>query len=82
VQALGKEADLLVTYAPKRMLPNGLAAGFTHVLRYVLTPPGTLEHYYSVPNDRHMASPAPEKLFGPFVYEGEIRIQTNPDPQL
>jgi hypothetical protein len=33
---------------------------------------GTLEWYYSMDDDRHMASPAPEKLFGRFVYDGEI----------
>jgi hypothetical protein len=79
--ALVEEEELLVTYAPKRKLPGGLA-GTSHALHYVITPLGTLERYYAFDNDAHMANPAPEKLFGPFVYDGEIRVQVNSDPQL
>jgi len=35
----------------------------------------TLNSYYSVNNDAHMAKPEPQKLFGPFVYQGEIKVQ-------
>ena len=77
-----EEAELLVTYAPKRLLPGGLNGGFTHVLHYVITPRGTLDRYYAVNDDMHMANPAPEKLFGPFVYKGEIRVHVNPEPIL
>lgn len=73
---LGSDAELLVTYAPKRMTPNGLAVGSSHVLHYVITPRGTLERYYpqSAVGDERMRKPAPEKVFGPFVYEGEIKV--------
>jgi len=52
------------------------------VLHYVLVPSGTLERYYSVGGDRHMASPTPEKLFGTLVYDGEIKVQVNQEPAL
>jgi hypothetical protein len=82
VEALSAEVELLVTYGPKRVLPGGLSGSPSHVLHYVLVPPGTLERYYSMDGDRHMASPAPEKLFGNFVYDGEIKVQVIPDPAL
>ena len=79
--ALVEEEELLVTYAPKRKLPGGLA-GTSHALHYVIAPLGTLDRYYDFDNDAHMANPAPEKLFGQLVYDGEIRVQVNSDPQL
>ncbi len=81
VAELIEEEELLVIYAPKRKLPGG-AVGISHALHYVIVPPGTLGRYYAFDNDTHMATPAPEKLFGPFVYDGEIHVQINPDPQL
>ncbi len=77
-----EKGELLVTYAPKRTLSDGRMAGSSHALHYVLTPHGTLDRYYDYGNDIHMANPDPEKLFGPFVYDGEIRVQVNSDPQL
>ena len=79
---LVSEAELLVTYAPKWLLPRGLSGHPSHVLHYVITPPGTLDKYYAVGNDIHMAKPAPEKLFGPFVYKGEGRVQMNAEPKI
>ncbi|MGB7060733.1 MAG: hypothetical protein WBF13_00085 [Candidatus Zixiibacteriota bacterium] len=76
-----KDDELLVTYVPKHELPKGLA-GKSHALHYVITPRGTLDRYYEVGNDMHMASPAPEKLFGTLVWDGEIRVQVNPHPEL
>ena len=76
-----KEEELLVTYIPKHKLPGGLA-GISHALHYVLTPRGTLDRYYEVRGDLHMAKPAPEKLFGSFVWGGEIRVQVNAHPNL
>jgi hypothetical protein len=75
------EAELLVTYVPKHRLPDGRAASVRHVLHYVVVPPGTLQRYYEVGGSVHMVEPAPEKLFGSFVYEGTIKVQANPDPQ-
>lgn len=75
-----KKEELLVTYAPKHKLPGGMG-GISHVLHYVICPRGTLEQYYEVGNDMHMANPTPEKLFGPFVWDGEIRVQVNPISQ-
>ena len=77
-----EEAEFLVTYAPKRTLFGGLSAGFRHVLHYALCPRGTLESYYDFENDLHMRQPAPEKLFGKFIYEGEIRVTINQYPDV
>jgi hypothetical protein len=77
-----EEDELLVTYVPKRTLPNGMMAGTSHALHYVITPRGTLDRYYEVDNDKHMTSPSPEKLFGKLVYDGEIRVQVNPNPTM
>jgi hypothetical protein len=74
--------ELLVTYAPKHLLPKGLSGSPHHVLHYVITPRGTLDSYYSMSNDIHMAKPDPQKLFGPFMYQGEIKVQINPEPEL
>ncbi|HOK54936.1 MAG TPA: hypothetical protein PKV43_10760, partial [Armatimonadota bacterium] len=60
------DEELLVTYAPEHVLPSGLSGSFFHVLHFVIVPRGTLDLYYSVHNDLHMAHPDPEKLFGPF----------------
>ena len=79
--AISKEKELLVTYVPKHKLPNGLI-GRSHGLHYVITPRGTLDRYYEVGNDMHMRSPAPEKFFGAFVWDGEIRVQINPHPEI
>jgi hypothetical protein len=76
------DEELLVTYAPKHLLPKGLSGSPHHVLHYVITPRGTLDSYYSMNNDIHMAKPEPQKLFGPFVYQGEIKVQINSEPKL
>ena len=72
--ALIEDEELLVTYAPKHLLPKGLSGSPHHVLHYVITPRGTLDSYYLKNNDMYMAKPAPQKLFGPFVYRGEIKV--------
>jgi hypothetical protein len=76
------DEELLVTYSPEHLLPGGFSGSPYHSLHYVITPRGTLDSYYSMNNDIHMAKPDPQKLFGPFVYQGEIRVQVNPDPKL
>ncbi len=82
LSALVVDEELLVTYSPKHLLPKGLSGSPHHVLHYVITPRGTLDLYYSMNKDIHMAKPDPEKLFGPFVYQGEIKVQINPEPEL
>jgi hypothetical protein len=77
-----EEAELLVTYVPEQKLPDGRAVGLWHALHYVIVPIGTLQKYYDVGDSMHMVKPAPQNLFGPFVYEGEIRVQINRHPQL
>lgn len=79
--ALIEDEELLVTYAPKHLLQKGLSGSLHHVLHYVITPRGTLDSYYSKNNDMYMAKPAPQKLFGPFVYQGEIKVQINSEPK-
>jgi len=73
--------ELLVTYAPKHLGPKGISGSPHHVLHYAIVPSGTLESYYSVNNDVRMAKPEPQKLFGPFVYQGEIKVQINSEPR-
>ncbi|RKY09223.1 MAG: hypothetical protein DRP66_02715 [Planctomycetota bacterium] len=80
-EVVKEEGELLVTYVPKHKLPGGLGYMW-HVLHYVICPRGTLDEYYEVDNAMHMAKPAPEKLFGPFVWYGEIRVQVKASSQL
>lgn len=79
---LAVDKELLVTYAPKHLLPKGISGSPHHVLHYAITPHGTLDSYYSMDNDKHMAKPDPQKLFGPFVYKGEIKVQINSEPKI
>jgi hypothetical protein len=79
---LVEQAELLVTYAPKNLFPSGLASGAWHVFHYVIVPRGTLDRYYSFDNDIHKAKPAPERLFGVFVYEGQISVKVNQNPSI
>lgn len=70
--------ELLVTYSPKRLLPNGFSASLQHVLHFVLTPYGIIDEYYSFNNDCHMNSPNPQLIFGPFDYDTVIfKVPTN-----
>ncbi|MEK6225588.1 MAG: hypothetical protein AABM40_04750 [Chloroflexota bacterium] len=71
-------AELLLTYAPLKVIGGGLNGSTLHCLHYILCPRGTLERYYpnSPVGDRRMAKPEPETLFGPFVYEGMVRVGT------
>lgn len=71
--------ELLVTYAPKKVLRGGLAGDPSHMLHYVLTTGGTLDRYYSKDNDAHMSKPNPALIFGEFLYEGEIKVQVKPE---
>lgn len=73
--------ELLVTYAPKHLGPKGLSGSPHHVLHYAIVPTGTLDSYYSKNNDMYMAKPDPQKLFGQFVYQGEIKVQINSEPE-
>ncbi len=82
VQAIkDDEAELLVTYVPKKKLPLGFG-GVSHCLHYAVTPPGTLSRYYEIGNGMHKTKPAVEKIFGTLVWEGEIRVQVNTNPNL
>jgi hypothetical protein len=74
--------ELLVVYSPKHLTKNGLSSSPHHVLHYIFVPSGTLDSYYSMNNDEHFAKPDPQKLFGQFVYEGEIKVQVIPEPKL
>src|SRR3989344_1131531 len=79
---LVESEELLVTYSPKHLGPKGVSASPHHVLHYALVPSGTLDSYYSANNDAHFAKPEPQKLFGPFVYQGEIKVQINSEPKI
>ncbi len=79
---LVEREELLVTYSPKHLGPKGVSASLHHVLHYALVPSGTLDSYYSANNDAHFAKPEPQKLFGSFVYQGEIKVQMNSEQKL
>ncbi len=69
--------EFLVTYSPRHLSSEGLSASPHHVLHYAIVPRGTMDSYYSENNDIHMAKPEPQKIFGPFVYQGEIKVKMN-----
>lgn len=68
------EAELLVTYVPKRSWLGGFA-GATHALHYVLAPPGTHATYCHA-----AARPPLERLFGPLRYDGEVAVAVLREP--
>ncbi|MFA5767627.1 MAG: hypothetical protein WC919_06920 [Candidatus Paceibacterota bacterium] len=76
-----KDEEMLVVYSPKYLGPKGLSGSPHHVLHYAITPHGTLDAYYSKNNDMYMAKPEPQKLVGEFIYQGEIKVQINPEPE-
>lgn len=71
------EIELLVTYIPKHIRPDGLA-GIWHSLHFVITNPGTLENFYK--NESEITKPTPEKIFNNISWEREIRVQINLNP--
>ncbi|MEJ0090992.1 MAG: hypothetical protein WDM80_14770 [Limisphaerales bacterium] len=79
---LVESEELLVTYSPKHLGSKGVSVSPHHVLHYALVPSGTLDSYYSANNDTHFAKPEPQKLFDPFVYQGEIKVQINSEPKI
>jgi hypothetical protein len=74
------DGELLATYAPRKVLANGFSGDPTHCVHYVLCPPGTLAKYYNFNADEHMRRPAPERLFGGFIYEGQVSVGVNQNP--
>ena len=74
-----QELELLVTYIPKHIRPDGLA-GVWHSLHFVITNPGTLENFYK--NESEVTKPTPEKIFNNISWEGEIRVGLNPKPSI
>lgn len=76
------DEELIVVYSPEHLGPKGISASPRHVLHYAITPRGTLDAYYSKNNDMYMAKPEPQKIVGPLVYQGEIKVQINPEPKL
>ena len=74
------QVELLTAYAPRKVLPNGFSGDAMHCMHYVLCPNGTLAQYYAFKNDEHMRQPAPEKLFGQFIYEGAVSVGMNQNP--
>jgi hypothetical protein len=74
-----KDMDLLVTYIPEHKTADG-RIGIRHALHYNVTLKGVLERYYN--NESHLSHPEPKKIFGEFIYHGEIKIGTNLNPTL
>lgn len=73
-----QELELLVTYIPKHIRPDGLA-GIWHSLHFVITNPGTLDKFYS--NESEITKPTPEKIFNNISWEDEIRVGINLKPE-
>lgn len=69
-----EELELLVTYIPKHIRPDGLA-GVWHSLHFVITNPGTLQKFYN--NESEITKPTPEKIFNNISWEGEISVEIN-----
>ena len=74
----------MTTYVPKNVRPDGLpmtdrSGNTTHCMHYTFTPKGTLAKYYASGGGH---KPALDKLFGDFVYEGEVRVGVNRDPAI
>lgn len=67
--------EFLVTYSPKILSTNGFSGSSHHVLHYAIVPSGTLSNYYARDEGKNCKEPEPQELFGPFVYEGEIKVQ-------
>lgn len=61
-----QELELLVTYIPKHILPDGLA-GVWHSLHFVITNPWTLENFYK--NESEITKPTPEKIFNNIIWK-------------
>lgn len=74
-----QKLELLVTYIPKHLRPDGLA-GVWHSLHFVITKPGTIEKFYE--NEHEIAKPTPERVFNNISWEGEIRVEINPHPNV
>ncbi|MDP2684630.1 MAG: hypothetical protein Q8P20_06335 [bacterium] len=71
IKEIQQVADLLVAYSPKHVNELGLSVSPHHVLHYAVKPKGTFEKYYSNKNN------APEKILGPFKYDGMIDIHVD-----
>jgi hypothetical protein len=72
-----QELELLVTYIPKNLQPDGLA-GVWHSLHFAITYPGSLENFYK--NESEITNPTPEKIFNNISWDGEIRVGINLNP--
>lgn len=69
------DEELLVTYAPLELLPDGRTGSPHHVLHYAMAPRGTLNAYYTMNDGLHEKEPNPKILFGEFAYSGEIAVR-------
>lgn len=69
------DEELLVTYAPLKLLPDGRTGSPHHVLHYIMAPRGTLKAYYTMDDGLHEKEPNLKILFGEFVYSGEIAVR-------
>jgi len=67
--------ELLVTYAPLKVLPDGRSGSLHHVLHYALAPRGTLKAYYKMNNGTHESDPNLKIIFGELAYTGEIAVR-------
>ena len=69
------DEELLVTYAPLKLLPDGRSGNHHHVLHYIMAPRGTLKAYYTMKDGFHEKEPNLKILFGEFVYSGKIAVR-------
>lgn len=76
--------EMLVTYAPKKMSKEGFNTSSHHPLHFTLAPAGTLEGYYTdnTIGDKRMSTPEPHRIFGSFIYDGEVSVGFNENPEI
>jgi hypothetical protein len=74
-----QELELLITYIPKHIRPDGLA-GIWHSLHFVISNIGSLENFYK--NESEITKPTPEKIFKNISWEGEISVEINLNPDV
>lgn len=78
------QVELLVTYAPKTIQENGMAASPQHCLHFALVPNGTMAKYYtSSYSDKGKVKDADnDPVFGKLSYEGYLIVNTVQEPRL
>lgn len=79
-KGIGDDEELLVTYAPEIVLPDGRMGSPSHSLHFIVTKKGEMEKYHKVENGVFLSKPSPRIVFGDFVYKGPISVKYDEYP--